>query len=76
VTRTDGASLSDTKFGPYEIISPEFHSRLARQIFAAPGGARPPDTAPDGRILVMLQETKEYLRPSRWVVKREAELKK
>jgi hypothetical protein len=32
----------------------ELHSGIPRQLFSAPGGVRPLDTAPDGRILAMV----------------------
>ncbi len=54
----------------------EFHSGLPRQIFAAPGGARPLDTAADGRILVMLQADQGISPPITLVLNRDAELKK
>jgi Tol biopolymer transport system component len=54
----------------------EFHSGLPRQIFAAPGGVRPLDTAPDGRILVMLQADQGISPPITLVLNWDAELKR
>ena len=54
----------------------EFHSGLPRQIFTAPGGVRPIDTAPDGRILVMLQAEQEISSPITLVLNWDAEMKK
>jgi Tol biopolymer transport system component len=54
----------------------EFHSGLPRQIFTAPGGVRPLDTAPDGRILVMVQADQEISPPLSLVLNWDAELKK
>jgi eukaryotic-like serine/threonine-protein kinase len=53
----------------------EFHSGLPRQIFTAPGGVRPLDTAPDGRILVMLQAEQEVSPPITLVLNWDAEMK-
>ncbi|MGC1449678.1 MAG: protein kinase [Candidatus Sulfotelmatobacter sp.] len=54
----------------------EFRSGLPRQIFMAPGGVRPVDTAPDGRILVMLQAEQEVSSPITLVLNWDAEMKK
>jgi eukaryotic-like serine/threonine-protein kinase len=54
----------------------EFHSALPRQIFTAPGGVQPMDTAPDGRILVMLQAEQEVSPPITLVLNWDAEMKK
>jgi Tol biopolymer transport system component len=54
----------------------EFHSGLPRQIFTSPGGVRPQDTAPDGRILVMLQADQEVSSPISLVLNWDAELNK
>jgi Tol biopolymer transport system component len=54
----------------------EFHSGLPRQIFSAPGGVRPLDTAPDGRILVMVQTEQAMAPPITLVMNWDAELKK
>jgi len=54
----------------------EFHSGLPRQIFTSPGGVRPVDTAPDGRILVMLQAGQEISSPITLVLNWDAEMKK
>ena len=54
----------------------EFHSGLPRQIFTSPGGVRPIDTAPDGRILVMVQAGQEISSPITLVLNWDAELKK
>jgi eukaryotic-like serine/threonine-protein kinase len=59
-----------------QVQGTEFHSGLPRQIFTAPGGARPIDTAPDGRILVMLQAEQEVTSPITLVLNWDAELKK
>jgi hypothetical protein len=120
------AVASDSKLGPYEIISPlgaggmgedngtamvglglsgltwsregkqlyfrdaarglmavdvqpqadQVHSGLPRQIFAAPGGARLLDSAPGGRILVMVQADQGISPSMTLVLNRDAELKK
>jgi hypothetical protein len=49
---------------------------LPRQIFMAPGGVRPLDTAPDGRILVMPQAEQEVSSPVTLVLNWDAEMKK
>jgi Tol biopolymer transport system component len=54
----------------------EFHSGLPRQIFMAPGGVRPIDTAPDGRILVALQAEQEIASPITLVLNWDVEMKK
>jgi Tol biopolymer transport system component len=54
----------------------EFHSGLPRQIFTSPGGVRPIDTAPDGRILVMVHAGQEISSPITLVLNWDAELKK
>jgi Tol biopolymer transport system component len=54
----------------------EFRFGLPRQIFTAPGGVRPLDSAPDGRILVMLQADREISPPITLVLNWDAELKK
>jgi Tol biopolymer transport system component len=54
----------------------EFHSGLPRQIFTAVGGVRPMDTAPDGRILVMVQADQEVSPPLTLVLNWDAEIKK
>jgi eukaryotic-like serine/threonine-protein kinase len=54
----------------------EFHAGLPRQIFSAPGGVRPLDAAPDGRILVMVQADQEVSPPITLVMNWDAELKK
>ncbi len=54
----------------------EFHSGLPRQIFTAPGGVRPVDTAPDGRILVMVQADQEISPPLSLILNWDAKLKK
>ena len=54
----------------------EFHSGAPRQIFMAPGGVRPLDTAPDGRILVALQAEQEITSPITLVLNWDAEMKK
>jgi hypothetical protein len=53
-----------------------FTAGSPRQIFAAPGVVRPLDTAPDGRILVMLQADQGISPPIALVLNRDAELKK
>jgi len=59
-----------------QIQGNEFHAGLPRQIFSAPGGVRPIDTAPDGRILVMLQAEQEVSSPITLVLNWDTELKK
>jgi Tol biopolymer transport system component len=59
-----------------QIQGNEFHSGLPRQIFTSPGGVRPIDTAPDGRILVMVQAGQEISSPITLVLNWDAELKK
>ncbi len=59
-----------------QVQGSEFHSGLPRQIFTAPGGVRPIDTAPDGRILVMLQAEQEVSSPITLVLNWDAEMKK
>ena len=54
----------------------EFHFGVPRQIFTAQGGVRPLDTAPDGRILVMVQADQEVSSPITLVVNWDAEMKK
>jgi Tol biopolymer transport system component len=54
----------------------EFHSGLPRQIFTAPGGVRPIDAAPDGRILLMVQAEQEVSSPITLVLNWDAEMKK
>jgi Tol biopolymer transport system component len=54
----------------------EFHSGLPRQIFTAPGGVRPLDVVPDGRLLVMLQTDQGTSPPITLVMNWDAELKK
>jgi len=54
----------------------EFHSGLPRQIFTAPGGVRPVDTAPDGRILVMVQADQEISPPLSLILNWDAEMKR
>ena len=54
----------------------EFHSGLPRQIFTSPGGVRPLDTAPDGRILVIVQADQGMSPPLTLVLNWDAELKK
>lgn len=56
--------------------SSEFHSALPRQIFSAPGGVRPLDTAPDGCILVLVQAEQGASPPITLVLNWDAELKK
>ena len=59
-----------------QVQGSEFHSGLPRQIFTSPGGVRPIDTAPDGRILVMVQAGQEISSPITLVLNWDAELKK
>jgi Tol biopolymer transport system component len=59
-----------------QVKGSEFHSGLPRQIFTSPGGVRPVDTAPDGRILVMLQAEQEISSPITLVLNWDAEMKK
>jgi serine/threonine protein kinase/WD40 repeat protein len=59
-----------------ELQGGEFHSGLPRQIFSAPGGVRPMDTAPDGRILVLVQSEQGTSPPITLVLNWDAELKK
>jgi Tol biopolymer transport system component len=54
----------------------EFHSGLPRQIFSPPGGVRPVDAAPDGKILVMVQADQEVSPAITLVMNWDAELKK
>ena len=54
----------------------EFHSGLPRQIFIAPGGVRPLDTAPDGRILVIVQAEQGTSPPITLVMNWDLELNK
>ena len=54
----------------------EFHSGIPRQIFSAPGGVRPLDSAPDGRILVLVQAEQAISPPITLVMNWDAELKK
>jgi Tol biopolymer transport system component len=54
----------------------EFHSRIPRQLFSAPGGVRPLDTSPDGRILVMVHAEQGMAPPITLVMNWDAELKK
>jgi hypothetical protein len=54
----------------------EFHSGIPRQIFSAPGGVRPLDIAPDGRILVLVQAEQATAPPITLVMNWDAELKK
>jgi len=54
----------------------EFHSGLPRQIFTAPGGVRPLDTAPDGRILVIVQAEQGTSPPITLVMNWDLELNK
>jgi eukaryotic-like serine/threonine-protein kinase len=54
----------------------EFHSGLPRQIFSAPGGVRPVDTTPDGRILVAIQADQQVSSPITLVLNWDAEMKK
>jgi eukaryotic-like serine/threonine-protein kinase len=54
----------------------EFHAGVPRQIFMVPGGVRPLDTAPDGRILVALQAEQEISSPITLVLNWDADMKK
>jgi WD40 repeat protein len=54
----------------------EFHSGLPRQIFTSPGGVRLIDSAPDGRLLVMLQAEQEVSSPITLVLNWDVEMKK
>jgi eukaryotic-like serine/threonine-protein kinase len=54
----------------------DFHSGAPRQIFIAPGGVRPIDTAADGRILVALQAEQEISSPITLVLNWDAEMRK
>ena len=54
----------------------KFHSGIPRQLFSAPGGVRPLDTAPDGRILVMVHAERGIAPPITLVMNWDAELKK
>jgi Tol biopolymer transport system component len=59
-----------------QVQGSEFHSGLPRQIFTAPGAMRPIASAPDGRILVMLQAEQEVTSPITLVLNWDAEMKK
>jgi Tol biopolymer transport system component len=54
----------------------EFRFGLPKQFFAAPGGAWPLDTAPDGRILAMIQADQQVILPLTLVLNWDAEMKK
>jgi Tol biopolymer transport system component len=54
----------------------EFHSGVPRQIFTAPGGVRPVDEAPDGRILVALEPEQGFASPITLVLNWDVEMKK
>jgi eukaryotic-like serine/threonine-protein kinase len=54
----------------------EFHSGVPRQIFMAPGGVRPVDEAPDGRILVALEPEQGFTSPLTLVLNWDVEMKK
>jgi Tol biopolymer transport system component len=54
----------------------EFRSGLPKQIFTAPGGVWPLDTAPDGRILVAILAEQQVSSPITLVLNWDAELKK
>jgi hypothetical protein len=54
----------------------EFHAGLPRQIFTAPGGVSPLDSAPDGRILVEIRAEQEVSSPLTLVLNWDAEMKK
>jgi Tol biopolymer transport system component len=53
-----------------------FHFGGPRQIFMSPGGVRPMDSAPDGRILVAIQAEQEVSSPVTLVLNWDAEMKK
>lgn len=54
----------------------EFHSGAPRQIYAAPGGVWPLDTAPDGRILALIRAEQEVPSPLTLVLNWDVEMKK
>jgi Tol biopolymer transport system component len=54
----------------------EFHAGPPRQIFMAPGGVSPVDSAQDGRILVEIRAEQEVSSPLTLVLNWDAEMKK
>ncbi len=54
----------------------EIHAGPPRQIFIAPGGVSPLDSAPDGRILVSIRAEQEVASPLTLVLNWDAEMKK